>query len=306
MSSVETKTLRKIKSLLQNKPNFPIFYANGHGNHAITGPLYLHEGQYIIYLVRPGCSLIGNSTAGYSKDMRKFLMQRQNVVDFLTGVKTIQPLPTVLKEFTGLHVHAGPGFAPDVGISLFSFSTNPAVPNSTIPKNVTKTSPLLTSANKGYSPVRSRRWYGMFGYTEKTKKLRPVIPFSKRFDAESLTTLIKRNKGIYIVSTCRSSKWNNRPASFKKTVTNRALLSPNIKTRKFNNITHNEANILENNLGNRNLHLGVKRLKTFASPQAVKAYAANIMKHITPKTANSISSANAMKASKRALTPIKI
>jgi hypothetical protein len=221
--------LQKVSTALQHAKKPDIYIISGHGNFQ-KEKIRLGPGQYVVHLASTGCSLVAKDTPSYSKSFRDWIRNDIDMRRYLRGEPSKSTVPVAFSRMSGIDVH-GPGeVIADIGVSLYT--TGPkASPRDKLPIDLmyspTYESPS-PSASGGVrvSPYTSRKWCGMFKTGNGVLKPTVVVPYTNKFDDNSIKELLKGRKGIFIISACRSPRSENYAPSFLKNVaTNKKLTS---------------------------------------------------------------------------------
>jgi len=214
--SVRKTGLEKVSKALQHAKKPDIYVISGHGNFE-KNKIKLGPGQYVINLASTGCGIRARDTPSYSKSFRDWIRNDIDMRRYLRGEPSKSTVPRSFNIMSGLDVH-GPGeLIADIGVALYTSGPD-ASPRNKLPVNLMY-SPSIPSPKIGaISPYMSRKWCGMFKTGNGVLKPTVVVPYTNKFDDNSIKGLLEGRKGIFIISSCRSPASRNYAGTFKYNV----------------------------------------------------------------------------------------
>jgi hypothetical protein len=241
--------LEKVSKALQHAKKPDIYVISGHGNFQ-KEKIKLGAGQYVIYLASTGCGIMARDTPSYSKSFRDWIRNDIDMRRYLRGEPSKSTVPRSFGIMSGLDVH-GPGeLIADIGISLYTSGPD-ASPRNKLPVNLMY-SPTIPSPKVGaISPYMSRKWCGMFKTGNGVLKPTVVIPYTNKFDDNSIKGLLEGRKGIFIISSCRSPEASHYAQKFQQNVRDALKNAADLYRKNkeaYTKLYHKTASELENKL----------------------------------------------------------
>jgi hypothetical protein len=213
--------LQKVSTALQHAKKPDIYIISGHGNFQ-KEKIRLGPGQYVVHLASTGCSIGAKDTPSYSKSFRDWIRNDIDMRRYLRGEPSKSTVPVAFSIMSGLDVH-GPGeVIADIGVALYTSGPD-ASPRNKLPVNLMYSPKIPSPRIAGVSPYTSRKWCGMFKTGNGVLKPTVVVPYTNKFDDNSIKELLKGRKGIFIISACRSPRSENYAPSFLKNVATNKL-----------------------------------------------------------------------------------
>lgn len=214
--SVRKTGLEKVSKALQHAKKPDIYVISGHGNFQ-KEKIKLGPGQYVVNIASTGCGIRAGDTPSYSKSFRDWIRNDIDMRRYLRGEPSKSTVPRSFITMSGLDVH-GPGeLIADIGISLYTSGPD-ASPRNKMPINLMY-SPTIPSPKVGaISPYMSRKWCGMFKTGNGILKPTVIVPYTNKFDDNSIKGLLEGRKGIFIISSCRSPQTHHYAQKFQQNV----------------------------------------------------------------------------------------
>ena len=241
--------LQKVSTALQHAKKPDIYIISGHGNFQ-KEKIRLGPGQYVVHLASTGCGILAKDTPSYSKSFRDWIRNDIDMRRYLRGEPSKSTVPVAFSRMSGIDVH-GPGeVIADIGVALYTSGPD-ASPRNKLPVNLTYSPTIPSPRISGVSPYTSRKWCGMFKTGNGVLKPTVVVPYTNKFDDNSIKELLKGRKGVFIISSCRSPATRNYAQKFqqnvKAAIPNAAELHRKNK-EAYAKLYHKTASNLENNV----------------------------------------------------------
>jgi len=247
--SVRKTGLEKVSKALQHAKKPDIYVISGHGNFQ-KEKIKLGPGQYVVNITSTGCGIRAHDTPSYSKSFRDWIRNDIDMRRYLRGEPSKSTVPRSFITMSGLDVH-GPGeLIADIGIALYTSGPD-ASPRNKMPINLMYSPTIPSPKVGGISPYMSRKWCGMFKTGNGILKPTVVVPYTNKFDDNSIKELLQGRKGIFIISSCRSPQTHHYAQKFqenvKAAIPNAAKLY-NKNRAAYTKMYHQTASRLENNI----------------------------------------------------------